>query len=178
MIEVSCAAGRQSLPDWSFSYCSELRFVEIPKSVCFIGYYCFCPELTEVVFEAPATVERIAAEAFFDCTELISFTVPFAVSTLSNRVFDGCSKLSSMAFDAPSQVTTIPSGLFICCKCLTTLALPDSVTDIYSSAFDDSGVTSIIGSDWIINADLVVRRGKVFCGIGITIEYQDSWSRS
>jgi hypothetical protein len=79
-----------------FSY-SRIRFVTIPKSVRLIGEGCFdsCTELTKVVFESPATIQRIEALAFSECPSLISFTVPSSVSILEDSVWSGCSKLSS-----------------------------------------------------------------------------------
>jgi hypothetical protein len=46
------------------SFVMRLRIVEIPKSVRFLGEKCFCQYsfLTKVVFESPATVQRIECE--------------------------------------------------------------------------------------------------------------------
>jgi hypothetical protein len=149
---------------YGFFRCRALRFVIIPKSVCFIGEECFfqCRNLEEVVFESPATVQRIEYGAFSQCFSLISFTVPSSVSTLGNSVFCGCPELSSVTFDSPSQLTTIPDRLFDRCASLTTLTLPDSVTPISLS-----GVTSVIGPDWRTSAGLVMRLGTVFTCLGI-----------
>jgi hypothetical protein len=91
----------------SFSDCSQLCFIEIPKSVCFIGESCFCSccKLTKIVFESPAIVRRIESQAFCGCESLISFTVPSSVSSLGRFLFYYCSKMSSVTFDTPSQLT-------------------------------------------------------------------------
>jgi hypothetical protein len=99
------------LLDKSFFDCARLSFIEIPKSVCFIGEGCFhgCSKLTEVIFESPATVQRIESHAFSSCENLTSFTVPSSVSTLGDYVFSECRKLSSVTFDTQSQLTNIPN---------------------------------------------------------------------
>jgi hypothetical protein len=150
--------------DSTFSNCHGLHFIESQKSVRFVGDHCFsyCGGLAGVVFESPSTVQRIDSFAFSWCCSLISFAVPSSVSTLGSSIFMFCSELSSVTFDTPSQVTNLPDRLFSGCGRLATLTLPDSVKAVSPSAFEDSGVTSIIDSDWTIIAGLVVRPGRVF----------------
>ena len=78
-------------------------------------------------------VTRIKQNAFDNCTELTSLTIPEGVTSIGNYAFYGCNKLTSVTM--PSSITSIESEAFAYCTNLTNIHLPDSVISICSSAF-------------------------------------------
>ncbi len=85
----------------------------------------------------------IAGDAFYNCTSLISITIPNSVSTIGNYAFSRCTDLSTITI--PESITTISYGTFEGCNGLTSVNIPNSVTSIEYMAFQNcSGLTSII----------------------------------
>ncbi len=80
------------------------------------------------------TVTEIGLEAFKNCTNLISITLPAGVTSIGSDAFMYCNNLASI--NIPEGVTSIESGAFASCKSLTSIALPESVTSIGSAAFE------------------------------------------
>jgi hypothetical protein len=98
-------------------------------------------------------VTYIGSSAFFDCTNLISVSIPNSVTDVGSYAF-GQSGLRSLTI--PSSITSIGDTAFGNCGQLTSLIIPESVTNIGSAAFHGSGsLTSVtipnsvtsIGSD-------------------------------
>ncbi len=72
----------------AFSYCGNLEFVTIPKSVTSVGLYAFedCKKITEITL--PESVETVRNYAFKGCTDLKDITI----------LNDNMTNLSYMAF--------------------------------------------------------------------------------
>ncbi len=81
----------------------------------------------------------IGYEAFCNCEDIISITLPHSVTTLSEYAFYGCRNLTDI--NLTDSVTTIEGGAFQDCSGLTNIVIPDSVTTIGSYAF--SGCISL-----------------------------------
>lgn len=79
------------------------------------------------------TVNAIGQDAFADCSDLTSITIPNSVTSIGLRAFQSCSKLNSITI--PNSVTTIGSEAFYGCTGLTSITIPNSVTSIGSKAF-------------------------------------------
>ncbi len=115
--------GITSIPDRTFSRCSNLTQVTIGNSVTYIG-----------------------KEAFADCEKLTSVVIPDSVTIIGEGAFKGCSDLTSMTI--PDSVICIYDLAFYCCKGLTSVTIPDSVTHIGIGAFAGcTGLTEINISD-------------------------------
>lgn len=86
------------------------------------------------------SVTSIGENAFSDCSEMTSITIPNSVTTIGASAFSG-SGLTSIVI--PNSVTLIDFFTFSNCSELTSVTIPNSVTTIESSAFDHSGLTSV-----------------------------------
>lgn len=72
---------------------SELRDVQLSRSLEEIGAVAFenCSKLTNIVI--PESVDSIGRRAFANCTSLTTITIPKRVSFLAINAFEGCSNL-------------------------------------------------------------------------------------
>ena len=107
----------------------------------------------------------ISPNAFQDCSDLVSVTIPNSVTSIEEYAFDGCSGLTSVVIPnsvtnighfafrncsvmalvtISSNVKSIGDGVFRGCSGLTSVTIPDSVTYIGYGAFDGcSGLVSL-----------------------------------
>jgi hypothetical protein len=87
-------------------------------------------------------VIALASNAFKDCTNITSVTIPNSVTSISHQAFYGCTSLSQVTI--PSSVTEIYSGAFRDCTSLTSITIPNNVTYIGGYAFRNCvGLTDI-----------------------------------
>ena len=80
-------------------------------------------------------VTAIDSLAFYDCTSLVSVTIPNSVTTIAEGAFHGCGSLLSITIS--ESVTSIGKDAFYRCNSLTSLVLPKSVTNIGEGAFSN-----------------------------------------
>ncbi len=91
-------------------------------------------------------VTAIGEYAFYDCSELTSFTIPDGVTSLGKYAFCNCSGLVS--FTIPDGVTSIEMAAFGACWELTSITIPNLVTNIGDYAFYNcNGLTSVTIAD-------------------------------
>ena len=154
-----------SIGSSAFSGCYGLASIAIPNSVTSIGSYAFSStewysnQPNGVVYldnyllgykgEKPSGELKIvegtrllADDAFYNCKDLTSVTIPNTVKNIGNSTFSSCSGLTSITL--PNGLTNIGYSAFSGCIGLTSVTIPDGVTNIESSAFNNcSGLTSI-----------------------------------
>ena len=101
--------------------------------------------LTEITIPSSVThndityiVTSIGEYAFYNCSALVSITIPENVTSIGGGAFYYCSALASITI--PKNVTSIGSGAFQGCSSLTSIAIPESVTSIGSNAFVNTGL--------------------------------------
>lgn len=168
--------GVASIGDEAFIRCSNLTSVSIPNSVRFLGKNAFSETkwydnqsegliyLGNYVYGHKGTMSGvtnieikkgtlgIAADAFAECRDLISVTIPDGVIFIGDGAFRSCSKLASVVI--PNSVTILGEGVFKYCYELTSAQLSNSLTSISKELFYDcsklsssmvipDGVTSI-----------------------------------
>jgi hypothetical protein len=94
------------------------------------GFY-QCSSLVSVTI--PNSVTSIGGNAFYGCSSLASVAIPNSVTSIGSDTFHGCSSLASVAIG--SGVTSIGGSAFEKCRSLTSVTIPNSVTSIEAYTF-------------------------------------------
>ena len=90
-----------------------------------------CNNITSVTI--PESVTKINYSAFEGCSSLTDITIPAGVNDIGNSAFKDCSSLTSITI--PYGVTYITTSTFNGCGSLASVTIPNSVTTIGDSAF-------------------------------------------
>ncbi len=98
-----------------------------------ISYNAFseCDQIRSVT--VPERVTVIGAKAFYECKYLEKISLPESVKTIGQSAFEGCIQLKRI--DLPKNVKTIDKRTFAGCINLSNFNIPDSVTFIWEEAF-------------------------------------------
>jgi len=97
-----------------------------------------CSNLTSITL--PSTITAIRGSAFIK-TGIASVTIPNSVETIETNAFSQCSSLASVTLPNNPNFTSI--NCFSECSSLTSITIPSSVTDLEASAFKKSGLVSV-----------------------------------
>ena len=163
LMAVTIPAGVTSIGENAFSDCGSLASVTIPKNVKSIGEGAFssCYNLTDIVYNATSVsdlthsgaftragagsgqtrvkigtaVERIPAYLFFDCSCLVTVTIPNNVIEIGAYAFSDCYNLTTV--NLPENLKSIRKGTFQDCHSLTGITLPAGLTTLEEQAFYD-----------------------------------------
>lgn len=132
----------------AFMGCLQLRRVEIPDNVSYIGYKAFagCSRIEEVSFGKSVT--EIGENAFEKCYDLsvIRFTEDSCLETIGDNVFLKCNSLSDITI--PNSVNSIGQDAFTSCP-IKVATLP-----VYAVSFiNKDKLTSLVITDGISIAD-------------------------
>lgn len=146
--------GVQSIGDYAFYNCANLKNVTLPSGLKFIGDCAFKGTAIEsIVFpdslysigdsafsvtpikniDFPSALNNIGSWAFEKCLGLTSVVIPDSVEKVFDYAFYGCKNLKSVTVG--KDVSEIQTGTFASCASLETVNLPDTLTCIWYSAF-------------------------------------------
>lgn len=145
--------------DRAFKGCSSLQKVSVPKNYTEIHYMAFadCISLTELKIADSNAVyanQFIENNAFDNCTNLKTVTIPGTVKSIGYWAFRNCASLVSVILG--EGIESIDKGAFAECKKLTSITIPGSVTVLGSEnnttgVFENctalAAVTLVKGSD-------------------------------
>ncbi len=112
-----------------------VEFVNIDIGSCIsVGNNAFynCTNLTSITL--PDGLTSIGNNAFFGCTSLKEITLPNGLTSIGGYAFSNCTNLTTITL--PDGLTTIGTEAFYLCESLETMQLPDSVTSIGEKTFN------------------------------------------
>ncbi len=155
--DVDIPYGTAEITELQFFGKSEIRQLNIPETVKYIGRRTFeeCTSLQTINFSEgiseidelafygcsslnsimlPDSVKRIGAYAFRSCEALKSVKLPEGITEIEKAVFRGCSSLASIKL--PDSVKIIDEEAFRFCKALKSVKLPEGITEIKWAAFE------------------------------------------
>ena len=81
------------------------------------------------------TVTSISNQAFKDCSNLTSVTIPEGITEIGDYAFQNCTALNEI--NVPNGVITIKQLAFDGCSNLKTVTLPNSLTEIDQLTFQN-----------------------------------------
>ncbi len=119
----------------AFSGSTALTQITFPATLTKIGASAFynCSSLQGALV-LPNSVTTLGASAFQGCSALTSVSIPSSVTSFGTKVFLGCTSLTAVTFDENCRAT-INHSLFRECSSLTEISIPDNVTKIDQYAF-------------------------------------------
>lgn len=98
-------------------------------------------ELTSI--KLPENITSLGERMFEGCTKLTTITLPSKLESIRGRAFYGWTGLKSIII--PSNIKSIGSDAFRGCTALSSITIPNNVTSLDWSVFEDcTGLTSVI----------------------------------
>ncbi len=117
-------------------YSEGLAFTSYGNGACYVSGIGTCTD-TDVkippVSPGGESVTGIGGNAFKDCTNLTSVTIPNGVAGIGYSAFYGCTGLASV--DIPDSVTSIDGYAFYKCTSLTSIHIPAGMKSIANCVF-------------------------------------------
>ena len=116
-----------------FSGCSNLKQINIPQSITFIGAYAFanCSKLEDI--DLPQNIPSIEARTFSKCSSLKTVDIPNSITAIGDFAFYECSSLTDVVI--PNGVVSIGKSAFDRCTELKNVSIPNSIEYIGETAF-------------------------------------------
>lgn len=117
--EITLNEGIETLSNYAFYECKELKLINISNSVTYIGSHCFggCISLGSITI--PNSVSTIGSYCFETCTALSDITLPDNLRTIEQSAFSGCTNLTTITI--PESVTSVANNIFHYCENLTSI---------------------------------------------------------
>ena len=113
---------------------SLLETIEIPAAVTTIGANAFkdCKNLRTITIPKDSKLTLIGVQAFYD-TAITEIYLPDSVGEIGNQAFGSCDNLQSITL--PKELKILPSSVFTGCRGLKTVTLNEGLETIGDNAF-------------------------------------------
>lgn len=130
-----------SIGRYTFYGCTGLKKITIPDSVTDIGDWAFanCNGLEDAgplgggySYEFGWTA-KIPDNAFYECSNLKSITIPSSIISIGSHSFYNCEGLSNILI--PDSVTSIGELAFGSCGGLTSITIPNNISSVGNNLF-------------------------------------------
>ncbi len=129
-----------ALGDEAFRYEREIKSLQLPDSIKYIGDHAFAEStsIEKVIFPREA---EFGKNTFYKCERLRSVVLPEKTEKLSYQMFSGCKNLTEITL--PDGLKKIGDYAFSECTSLISVNIPDTVNEIGSSAFSQTMIRKI-----------------------------------
>lgn len=126
----------ERIGDAAFRGTSLTGTVLLPEGLKYVSGFSYT-KITNVHF--PVTLEEIGAEAFYDCSSLMTtMSFPESLKFIGDRAFSGAAISGNLVL--PSRLERIGSNAFSSCRSLTgSLVIPSRITEVGPYAFNGCG---------------------------------------
>lgn len=104
------------LQHWDTDGNGKLSFEEAAAIVQIVHEFHSTPITSFDEFQYFTSVTKVPKEAFADCEQLVSITLPESITSLGESAFYGCTNLTTI--NIPQGVTSVGVNLFLGCKSL------------------------------------------------------------
>lgn len=131
--KVTIPEGINTIGFSAFENCVNLKKVELPDSLQFIGEKAFSDTNIESI-DIPLNVQTVENFTFKDCKNLKRVTFISANAAVGESVFENCINLEEVTL--PSELQTIRAFLFKDCYKIEKIVIPDDVYSIEYGAFE------------------------------------------
>lgn len=111
----------------------KLTYIIIPNSVTSIGANAFrnCSDLISI--RLPSNLKSVGSGAFYRCSGLTSIRIPSGVTSIGKEAFKECAGLTSVTIS--SEEISIEESAFSGCTSLSSVTIPSGVTSLRDSVF-------------------------------------------
>ena len=95
--------GLKKIPDYAFSNCNNITWMDFPDSLTEIGMYAFfnCSSLSSV--HLSKGISKISDNAFGNCEKLLTINVPDTVTSIGEKVVNNCPSLVQINYAGSSK---------------------------------------------------------------------------
>lgn len=124
----------QSIGDFAFTDCTNLKHVDLPSKLLDVGYNAFSACGLNSI-KIPRSLEELGCGAFANCTNLTSLTFEegSACNVIDDSAFEYCGKLKTVCL--PESLEILRKYVFANCESLEDVTIGSNVKTIYSTTF-------------------------------------------
>lgn len=151
----------------------KILHVTVASGITSIGVNAFKNCINMESVSIPDTVSILGAYAFYDCKSLKAIELPDTLGQVGSYALSGCSSLTELTL--PSGMWAIPSYMLSRCSGLTCLEIPSNVSYIYNHAFE--GCTNLGSISVPSAAETIVQYAFYNCPNLTKIYYGDVRSK-
>lgn len=126
----------------SVSIPSTITYDGIVYNVSSIGANAFCECSNLLSVKMQSGIKTIGTSAFYGCAKLREINIPYGVYYISPGAFYGCNNLENV--NLPNSVRAIGKHAFSGCKKLSTISIPEGISSIENGTFKEcTGLKSV-----------------------------------